>query len=474
MSVLKTLIWQIEQVAGHAQRLVVLAELEKALQEPHPVAERKYLKSLLYHPDWYIRREIALLIDRYGIPLNTEEQFQFAFALQNFEYLYKHRENPLARKLLFQACVDNNPRVRSKAAAHVNPEECHTPAEEAAYLYAVGDYRALVELGCTPDGREPVVHILQEGLQQSENSNYHRRQCAFALEQLEAIEDAQAEIQTILETSSEDITNPDNAAPNALPAADPLEHLLNTLRQQGVWLDGQRVFPDIQIGTVTGRITYKNPALQTIPAADRPCRLKPLQGMVVSLDYRSIEPLIVVHFLLDGMLLNLTDIPEDDIYLAIYPEDRNRGKRWLNTIINGGSGGEAEFRTPFQQKLFEAIREWQQEVFAAAVHRGYVTTLGGRHIPLPQEQTNRIGKITNRLVQGSASDVFNRAVIAIFQFIQEHELPLQVYFLIYDEVWIHGEGEVLAQHLPAIQEIMETTPQEMGMLVPIPVRVQPM
>ncbi len=469
---LKTIIFHIDQVQTHTQRLQLLAELEDALQQPHPVSERKYLKTLLYHSDWYIRREVALLVDRYGIPLNEDEQFQFAYALQNFAYLRTHFHLPTARQLLFEACRDQNPRIRSKAAAHLTPEDCQTPEEEAVYLYAIGDYLALVELGCTSEGRSPVVEVLQQGLRQLENTNYHRRQCAFALEQLEAIEDAQAEIQNLLASTTESLPQPENGNlfPNIPPHTPPLERLLLLLRQQGIWLDGRKVYPEIQVGTVTGRVTYKNPPVQTLAAEERRRRLKPPEGVVISLDYRTIEPCILLHYLITHFYLSLADVPQEDLYTAVWPEDRARGKQWLNTLINGGSIRETEGMTPFQRKLLMAVREFQQDQFAQLQQRGVVTTLGGRELPVPTEGSNRIGKMMSRLIQGSASDIFHTAIIRIQEMLEEHRWPIRIYFLLFDEVWLHGEGAVLSANISSIQEIMESVPRKLGMVIPIRVR----
>ncbi len=337
MKALKAHILQIDLASTAEERRKILAQLETALMQPHDPEERRYIKTLLYHTDWYIRREAALLIDRFGVPLNEREQWQFAYALQNFALLYQHRNNPQVRQLLFTACTDAHPRVRSKAAGYLTLDDCQNPEEEAAFLYATGDYLSLIELGCSPEGREPVIRLLKNALQQKDNPNYHRRQCAYCLEQLEAIEDAQEQIAAILSSNdSLESTPPLEMPPPQLP---PLEQLIYTLRHQGIWLDGQRIFPEIQVGTITGRITYKNPPLQTIPAENRRRRLFPPQGGLLCLDYQSIEPTIFLHYLVNRFYMGLDAVPDSDLYLAINPGDRSAAKRWFNTIINGGSGG---------------------------------------------------------------------------------------------------------------------------------------
>ena len=448
----------------------VLTQIETALMQPHDPEERKYIKTLLYHADWYVRREAALLIDRFGIPLNESEQWQFAYALQNFSLLYEHRTIPQARQLLFTACTDAHPRLRSKAAGYLTLDDCQTLDEEVAFLYATGDYLSLIELGCSPEGREPVIQLLKNAMQQADNPNYHRRQCAYCLEQLEAIDDAQEQIAAILSSNDSLESIPQLEMPP--PQLPPLEQLIYTLRHQGIWLDGQRIFPEIQVGTVTGRITYKNPPLQTIPAEDRLRRLSPEQGNLLCLDYKSIEPTIFLHYLVTRFYLGLDAIPDGDLYLAINPGDRAAAKRWFNTIINGGSGGVPSELTPFQLRLLDATREFQQDVLNEVYATGYVETIGGRRLPAPQEGHNRLGKIMSRLIQGSASDVFHKAIVQIHQYLMENALPLRIYFLLFDEVWILGKYEVLQRHQANLVEIMQETPEELGIVLPIGVHQQ--
>ncbi len=98
---------------------------------------------------------------------------------------------------------------------------------------------------------------------------------------------------------------------------------------------------------------------------------------------------------------------------------------------------------------------------------GYVETIAGRRLPFPEEPINRVGKIMNRLIQGSASDVFNTAIVQIHQYVMENTLPLRIYFLLFDEVWIQGNKEDLNRHRPKLIEIMREVPRELGIMLPL-------
>jgi len=466
----KDIIVKLDAERDHYRRLQLLEELNQALESVRSVEERKYLKSLLYHPDWYIRREVAFLIDRYGVPLDESERFQFAYALQNFQYLADRMTDERARSLLFQACEDASPKIRALASEYIQLDDCKTLYEEALLHYACGDYLALLELGCTTEGKDAVVAVLKKGLNQEGNPNYHRRQCAFCLEQLKAISSAESVIHELLsagENASE--TSSDQVTP--MPHWSPLEQLLYTLNQQGVRVDGKRLYPRIEIGSVTGRITYKQPPLQTWPKEVRWQRIQADPGkLLLRLDYRCMEPRVMLHFLVEAFLISLDEIPDEDIYLAVNPENREAGKRWLNTLINGGMVSNRGALNVFQRRLIEAVQEFRQELINRASRLGFVETLGGRRIPLPENETNVSGKIMNRLIQGSASDIFNSAVARLYLRFVEGMEPARIIFLLFDEVWIEVDPKAVKTVQEIAQEILQTVPQEMGLLLPLPVR----
>ncbi len=465
------IIYQIEQTTEHEQQLALLAELEQALME-EDASRRRLVKSLLYHRNWYIRREAAFLVDRFGIPLNAREQLQFAYALQNFTFLRKRMEegDADARQLLFSACGDAAPRFRTRVLAYLRLEDCRTPREEVWLHYAAGDYVTLMELGSASDYREAVISVLQHGLHQPDNPTYHRKQCAFALEQIRAMDNAREAIEEILADDSRRAADfsGEEQTPLPPPSLNPLEQMLHALRQQGVYVDGRRLFPEVQVGTVTGRITYKNPPLQTWSKEERQQRIQPFPGEVLlQFDYQCIEPRILLHFLLQRFLISTEDIPEGDIYLAISPSNRGAGKEWLNAVINGGGYRYHQNLNPLQQRLWEAIRELRVEFTEEAEREGAVVIPGGRRIPLPEGERNRSGRIMNRYIQGTASEVLNTAAIQLYlQFVQEM-LPARVYFLLFDEIWVSCAPEVQATVSQMCRQEMERAGQELGLLVPL-------
>lgn len=479
---MENIIYNIEATTDHRKRLELLKELEAALEQaPHPRNYRPLI-SLLYHRDWYIRREAAFLIDRYGVKLKREERFHFDYALQHFQRLKAQMEtDPIARKLLFRACKDPSERFRSRVTGFLTLSDCRTTEETALFFYAQSNYQALVELGCDPDFREAVIAILTEGMEPENNVVYHRKQCAYALEQLQALENTPEVIAGIMRSRE----NPDDGAEGdaGIPEPQhlsPLKKMLRDLQQQGIRFNGKVVYPTIQIGSITNRITYRDPGLQTLSKAERERRIHPSPGHVLlAWDYIAMEPTILLHFLLQRFLISLEDIPfawqgpeAGDIYLTIDPGDRKRAKSWLNAVINGGGSKFAGDLNPFQMKLWEAIRELRQELLLTVSETGAVETIAGNRILLDQSESNLGGKAVNRLIQGSASDIFNHAVLTLYQRLITEALPARVYFLLYDEVWIEAAPEAEENLAELIRSTLEAINEHFALLIPLRVRMK--
>ncbi|GAB4380756.1 MAG: hypothetical protein Kow0042_31030 [Calditrichia bacterium] len=468
---MEELIHQIENCHTHLERLQQLQRLQQALGSNPPAATLRRLVPLLYHRDWYIRREVAFLIDFYGVALKHGERLQFAFALQQFDQLRLLMEaEPEARRILFEGCLDSAPRLRAAVAATLSPTDCRTPRETACWHYACGDYLTLVELGGQVDYRQAVETVLRQGMNDPENPVYHRRQCAFCLNQLKLLEDASAVVRELLlqiEREPEESMPP----PEEPPGLDPLAQLLWQLNRRGIILDGRRVYPDIAIRSATGRITYRNPALQTLPPEERMRRLQPQPGnCFLRFDFICMEPTLLLHFLVEKFYLSLENIPRGDIYLAINPQNRQQGKKWLNILINGGPSPPVDSPTTFLMQLREAISELRQEMLHQTAAVGGIEILGGSVLPLPETTINRGGKILNRLIQGSAARVFHQALVELQQWLREERVSAHIAFLLFDELWLECPADQAPQLLKPVLQKLQSVNQYFSLLVPLHIR----
>ncbi len=240
---IEAIICSLEQAPSHPERLQLLEQLEQTVTAPVSASGRRLLISLLYHRDWYVRRETAFLIDRLGIKLSPEERWQYHFALQNWVVLEREfPANPAVRKILFRGCLDPSGRFRSRLLSVLSLPHCRTPGEMALLHYAAGDYLSLAELGADPDFRPAVLDILHYGMKPQNNSNYHRRQCAQTLEHLNALENAAEAIKDLIRDKKTEAPAPETDPPQEvqLLAQTPIEKLLRQLGRQGIWLDGKK------------------------------------------------------------------------------------------------------------------------------------------------------------------------------------------------------------------------------------------
>jgi hypothetical protein len=247
------------------------------------------------------------------------------------------------------------------------------------------------------------------------------------------------------------------------------EAFLAGLQARGVRLDGRLVHPRIAIGTVTGRVVYTVPALQTMPEADRLARLAPVvEGRVfIRADYGQIEPRIM-HALLHRRGL-ITWNAGEDLYRDLADGvDRDTAKVIVNKLINGARP-DLEATGRFVE-FTEAVEQYRAELAADARTRGCVETLAGRMVPLSPTEDNHAGKAVNRVVQGTAADIFNRAVLGVAAALERGVLG-DVAFLLYDELWVECDPVHTATVAELVRTEMITAALELG--VSIPVRLDP-
>jgi hypothetical protein len=244
------------------------------------------------------------------------------------------------------------------------------------------------------------------------------------------------------------------------------EPFLARLAARGIRLDGELVHPRIGVGTCTGRVTYTAPALQGVPKAERPARLTPATPgrRFVRADYGQIEPRILLTILHDRGLIAWA--PGEDLYRTLCGDaiDRESAKVAVNSLINGGrppegaSGRLAEF--------IEAADAYRGELARRAEAEGLVLTLTGRAIPLPADEENHAGKAVNRVLQGTAADIFNAAAPRVARAIESEGLPAAVAFLLFDELWVEADPDALTCTAALVRREMEAVALAVGVAVP--------
>ena len=229
-----------------------------------------------------------------------------------------------------------------------------------------------------------------------------------------------------------------------------------------------------QIGTPTGRITTSSPSLQQIPHTKdyRSCFRAPQGRKLIVADYSQIEMRILADFSADEALLKSFDsgadlhrmtasqmlgIPIDQIT----PRQRESAKGLNYGLVYGmGAEGlasridttviEAEELIEKYFIAYSGVARWLNTAAERAVREGSSRTASGRLWifqldPKDRQQLSalkRVGK--NAPIQGTASDIFKRAMTLLDSALQNRDA--QIVNSIHDELVIEC-GESIAEEI---------------------------
>ena len=450
-----------------------LNRLRREIEASFPGKKIRLLIPLLYESNTEIRKEAAYLLQDYGVTLQGADYYQFCFALQDFDWLIRgHFDDPQARSIIFNGFRDFNLRLRARLLSYIHESDCRSSEERILYYYGRADYDLLIRLAQDSELQHRIIELLKYGAQEHQNCDYHRRQCAQALEMILDMDQLSSDIKALLSPPGK--SRPEGKLEinrREIGSLSELDLLIHKLNSRGIQVENQRLFPQIHIGTVTGRITYKNPALQTWPSGKRLQAIQPFSGYeIIRFDYAAIEPRLLLNFLLQDHLLSMDDIPREDIYLAVYPDDRDAAKQYLNRLINGGSITPPFNPKPFLWKLVAALDEYKTDLRARLQSPEGLCTLAERPVDVDLNAANCSGKLVNRLVQGGASDLFNNALVEIDRYVTANEPRAEIYFLLYDEVWLLVNSENKERVNSTVLEILNRQWRHFGLLLPIMAR----
>ncbi len=243
-----------------------------------------------------------------------------------------------------------------------------------------------------------------------------------------------------------------------------------------------------QATAVTGRLASSEPNLQNIPARTaegrriREAFIAPPGHLLVSADYSQIELRIMAHLSGDAGLL--TAFAEDrDIHAATaaevfgVPLDAvNAEQRRMAKVINFGLiYGMSAFGLASQLNLersaaqayidryftrYPGVAEYMQRTREAARSRGYVETVFGRRLYLPeinaknpQRRQGAERAAINAPMQGTAADLIKLAMIAVQGWLDAERLGSRLLLQVHDELVLEvpeGELDRVRAELPAL------------------------
>ena len=245
-----------------------------------------------------------------------------------------------------------------------------------------------------------------------------------------------------------------------------------------------------QATAVTGRLASTEPNLQNIPirtAEGRRIRsafVVPENRRIVSADYSQIELRIMAHLSDDPRLLEAFAQGEDvhratagEVFgltpAEVTSEQRRAAKAINFGLIYGMSafglakqiGVDRTAAAAYMDRYFArypGVARYMEETRAVARDKGYVETVFGRRLWLPEIRSSNAGRrqgaeraAINAPMQGTAADLIKRAMLAVQAWLDAQQLRSLLILQVHDELVL----EVPEEELPLLRESL---PRLMG------------
>lgn len=224
-----------------------------------------------------------------------------------------------------------------------------------------------------------------------------------------------------------------------------------------------------QTGTATGRLSSSDPNLQNIPIRSpegrriRQAFIAPKNCKLISADYSQIELRLMAHISEDPALLNAF-ANNLDIHRATASEvwgvpindvtnDMRRNAKAINFgLIYGMSafgltrqlGIDRKSAQDYIDRYFNRypkVKEYMDNTRTRAKEKGYVETLWGRRLYLPEINSSQAMRVKaaertaiNAPLQGSAADIIKMAMIRIDKWLREEKINAKMVMQVHDEL----------------------------------------
>ncbi|HEY8353986.1 MAG TPA: DNA polymerase I [Methylophilaceae bacterium] len=249
-----------------------------------------------------------------------------------------------------------------------------------------------------------------------------------------------------------------------------------------------------QAVAVTGRLASSDPNLQNIPVRTaegrriREAFIAPEGYHIVSADYSQIELRIMAHLSRDQGLLQAFAAGED-IHRAtaaeIFGIDRDavtsEQRRYAKVINFGLIYGMSAFglaqnlniersaATSYIERYFSrypGVREYMDNTRALAKTQGYVETLFGRRLWVPEiNSPNGMRRAAaeraaiNAPMQGTAADLIKLAMIAVQGWLERERMQTSLIMQVHDELVLEVPEAELAQVRETLPQLMQNVAQ---------------
>ncbi len=224
-----------------------------------------------------------------------------------------------------------------------------------------------------------------------------------------------------------------------------------------------------QAVAATGRLSSTDPNLQNIPIRTEEGRrvrkafVAPEGYKVMAADYSQIELRIMAHLSGDEGLvkafkegLDIHKATAAEVFggsIDSVADEHRRSAKAINFgLIYGMSAfglarqlnisrGDAQDYIDLYFERYPGVREYMDRTRALAAEQGYVETIFGRRLYLPEIKASNFQRrqaaertAINAPMQGSAADIIKRAMIAVDQWLLESDLDTRMTMQVHDEL----------------------------------------
>ncbi len=224
-----------------------------------------------------------------------------------------------------------------------------------------------------------------------------------------------------------------------------------------------------QAVTSTGRLSSSDPNLQNIPVRTEEGRrirqafIAPEGHCLIAADYSQIELRIMAHLSGDEGLqrafeqgLDIHAATASEVFgvplMSVTPEQRRRAKAINFGLIYGMSAfglakqlgierDEAQHYIHTYFARYPGVEAYMNRIRQTAAEKGYVETLFGRRLPLPDihSKNGRLRQAAERAainapMQGTAADIIKRSMIDIHGWLKAAQLPVKMLMQVHDEL----------------------------------------
>ncbi|ANE75404.1 DNA polymerase I [Dickeya solani] len=245
-----------------------------------------------------------------------------------------------------------------------------------------------------------------------------------------------------------------------------------------------------QAVTATGRLSSSDPNLQNIPVRNEEGRrirqafIAPEGYRILAADYSQIELRIMAHLSRDAGLLRAFSHGLD-IHRATAAEvfglpldrvttEQRRSAKAINFgLIYGMSAfglsrqlaiprNEAQKYMNLYFERYPGVQEYMERTRQQAADQGYVSTLDGRRLYLPDIHSRNANSrkaaeraAINAPMQGTAADIIKKAMIAIDAWLQQEKPLVTMLMQVHDELVFEVHHSVLDEASAKIRRLME-------------------